>query len=236
MEKIRTDNSPLVSPLVILDRVEKNYFDGEQKNTIYHELTAQFLRSERVALFGRSGCGKTTLLNLLSGIDLPDSGSITVNGHDITAMNETQRTLFRRDHIGFIFQFFNLVPTLSVLENILLPLELANKKNQQGKEYALSLLDEVSLSHRLDSYPENLSGGEQQRIAIVRALIHEPVLILADEPTGNLDAETSEKILALLDSMLNKTKATLIVVTHSKETASITDRVLTIKNGKLCTV
>ncbi len=194
------------------------------------------MRSERVALFGRSGCGKTTLLNLLSGIDLPDSGSITVNGHDITAMNETQRTLFRRDHIGFIFQFFNLVPTLSVLENILLPLELANKKTQQGKEYALSLLDEVSLSHRLDSYPETLSGGEQQRIAIVRALIHEPVLILADEPTGNLDAETSEKILALLDSMLNKTKATLIVVTHSKETARITDRVLTIKNGKLCTV
>ena len=232
MEKIRTDTSPLV----ILDRVEKNYFDGEQQNTIYHDLTAQFLRSERVALFGRSGCGKTTLLNLLSGIDLPDSGSITVNGHDITAMNETQRTLFRRDHIGFIFQFFNLVPTLSVLENILLPLELANKKTQQGKEYALSLLDEVSLSHRLDSYPETLSGGEQQRIAIVRALIHEPVLILADEPTGNLDAETSEKILALLDSMLNKTKATLIVVTHSKETARITDRVLTIKNGKLCTV
>ncbi len=201
---------------------------------VYRNLNAQFAVAERVALLGRSGCGKTTLLNLVSGIDLPDAGSINIKGQDITALNETDRTLFRRENIGFIFQFFNLIPTLTVLENLLLPLELTQKNTIQGKQYALDLLREVGLSHRAGSFPEALSGGEQQRVAIVRALVHEPALILADEPTGNLDSETSEQILSLLDSLLKKTQASLLMVTHSTESASITDRVLTIQDGQLC--
>jgi len=232
MDDSNTDRMTLVH----LSGVDKYYFDGDQKNVIYHDLNARFLKAERIALFGRSGCGKTTLLNLLSGIDLPDAGSIVVSGHDITAMDETQRTLFRRDHIGFIFQFFNLVPTLTVLENVLLPLELKGINNKEGKEVALSLLSDVGLVSKKDRFPETLSGGEQQRVAIVRALIHEPELVLADEPTGNLDAETSEQILLLLDRMLSRTQATLIVVTHSNETVKITDRVLTVRNGQLCSL
>ncbi|HFE37876.1 MAG TPA: ABC transporter ATP-binding protein [Gammaproteobacteria bacterium] len=223
-------------PLLVLRNVAKNYEEGGQQNIVYRNLNARFEVSERVALLGRSGCGKTTLLNLVSGIDLPDAGSIMIKGIDVTALDETERTLFRRENIGFIFQFFNLIPTLTVLENLLLPLELTEKNTPRGKEYALALLDEVGLAHRVNSFPETMSGGEQQRVAIVRALVHDPVLILADEPTGNLDSETSEHILSLLDAMLNKTRASLLMVTHSLETASITDRVLTVHDGQLSAV
>jgi len=221
-------------PLITLRDIKKSYQEAGQQHIVYQNLNAQFQAAERVALLGRSGCGKTTLLNLVSGIDLPDAGTIQINGEDITALNETERTLFRRKNIGFIFQFFNLIPTLTVLENLLLPLELLQKHTPESKQYALDLLHEVGLIHRKDSFPESLSGGEQQRVAIVRALVHEPMLVLADEPTGNLDSETSEHILALLDSMLRKTNASLLMVTHSVETAAITDRMLSIHNGQLC--
>ncbi len=218
-------------PLIILRDIAKRYHE----HIVYRDLNAQFQTSERVALLGRSGCGKTTLLNLISGIDLPDAGTIHIKGEDITALNETDRTLFRRKNIGFIFQFFNLIPTLTVLENLLLPLELMQKNTPQYKQYALDLLNEVGLIHLLSRFPQTLSGGEQQRVAIVRALVHEPILILADEPTGNLDSETSKHTLTLLDSMLRKTNASLLMVTHSIETASITNRKLSIHNGQLCT-
>lgn len=228
------NHNPNKAPLIILSNITKSYHEAGQQHWVYRDLNAEFQAAERVALLGRSGCGKTTLLNLVSGIDLPDAGTIRIKGEDITALNETERTLFRRENIGFIFQFFNLIPTLTVLENLLLPLELMKKNTPQGKQYALDLLNEVGLIHRTNSFPENLSGGEQQRVAIIRALVHEPVLVLGDEPTGNLDSETSEHVLTLLDSMLRKTHASLLMVTHSAETAAITDRVLTIHNGQFC--
>ena len=220
-------------PLVILEGVSKNYVEGQQRHVVYDNFCAQFISSERVALLGRSGCGKTTLLNLVSGIDLPDSGKIIINGTIISDLSETERTLFRRQHIGFIFQFFNLIPTLTVLENLLLPLDLLGKNLQKGKRRALSLLNDVGLKDRINSFPENLSGGEQQRIAIVRALIHEPILILADEPTGNLDSETSRQVLDLLDNMMQQNESTLIMVTHTSEAAAIADRVLSIRGSQL---
>jgi len=151
-------------------------------------------RGELVALLGRSGCGKSTLLNLLGGIDLPDAGSIRIDGQIITSMNEVERTRFRRRHIGLVFQFFNLIPTLTVEENLLLPLELNGSIISKQRDQALELLDNVGLGDRRNSFPERLSGGEQQRLAIVRALIHRPSLLLADEPTGNLDAATGEQM------------------------------------------
>ncbi len=183
-----------------------------------------------MALLGRSGTGKSTLLNLISGIDVPTSGEIWIDGRNITRLSERDRTLFRRGNIGFVYQFFNLITTLTVLENVLLPLQLNNNKNT-GK--AIPLLEEVGLHDRLEAYPDRLSGGEQQRVAMVRALVHNPLLILADEPTGNLDAETSRQILGIMDELVRKEGKTLLLVTHSPEAAAITDRVFTLKEGRL---
>ena len=167
-------------------------------------------------LLGRSGSGKSTLLNLVSGIDLPNSGAVVVAGVDLTALDEHRRTLFRRRHIGFIFQFFNLIPLLTVEENLLLPLELTDQLDAAGRARARKLLDRVGLGDRAASYPEQLSGGEQQRLAVARALVHDPPLVLADEPTGNLDEETAGAVLDLLDGLARETRKTVIMVTHSR--------------------
>ncbi len=219
--------------LVNLSSVNKHYLEGGRQRPIYHDVNLELLRGERIALLGRSGCGKTTLLNLISGIDEVDSGTVCVAGLDITSLNETQRSMYRRRHIGFIFQFFNLVPTLTVLENLRLPLELVGVRANEAITRAAAFLDRVGLSGRGDSFPDVLSGGEQQRVAIARALIHEPPLVLADEPTGNLDSETSEAILNLLDRLLSDTQAALIMVTHSLEAAELAQRWFTISDKKL---
>ncbi|MFO8100844.1 MAG: ABC transporter ATP-binding protein [Dehalococcoidia bacterium] len=226
MNEKKYQNEPLIS----LRGLTKNYQEGDRTRKVLGQLDADFGRGERVALLGRSGTGKSTLLNLISGIDVPTSGDIRIDGHDITRLSERDRTLFRRKNIGFIYQFFNLIPTLTVIENVLLPLQL---NNQKDTEKAFSLLEEVGLQDRLETYPDRLSGGEQQRVAMVRALVHEPLLILADEPTGNVDAETSRQILGIMDGLIRKEGKTLIIVTHSPEAAAIADRVLTLKEGRL---
>ena len=217
-------------PLISLRGVTRSFQEGERTRVVLKDLDAEIAYGERVALLGRSGTGKSTLLNLISGIDLPTSGEIHIQGQNITRMSERDRTLFRRRNVGFIYQFFNLIPTLTVLENVRLPLQL-NGMDQQNR--ALALLEEVGLADRLETWPDRLSGGEQQRVAIARALVHEPLLILADEPTGNLDAETSRQILDIIDTLLQKEGKSLIVVTHSPEVAAYADRVLTLKEGRL---
>ncbi len=219
--------------LVNLSSVNKSYSEGGRQLPIYHNVNLKLSCGERIALLGRSGCGKTTLLNLISGIDEVDSGTICVAGLDVTSLNETQRSMYRRRHIGFIFQFFNLVPTLTVIENLRLPLELLGVSANEAIVRATEFLDRVGLSGRGNSFPDVLSGGEQQRVAIARALIHEPPLILADEPTGNLDSETSEAILNLLDRLLSDTQAALIMVTHSLEAAELAQRWFTVADREL---
>jgi putative ABC transport system ATP-binding protein len=186
-----------------------------------------------VAILGKSGTGKTTLLNLISGIDMADGGHIYLGGSDLTQLDDLKSTLFRRKNIGFIFQFFNLIPTLTIWENIILPLELNNMLKNGGLERAKALIEEVGLIDRLKAYPDRLSGGEQQRVSICRALVHDPILVLADEPTGNLDEVTSEQILALLDRLTRKAGKNLIMVTHSPEAASLADRSFLLHDGQL---
>jgi putative ABC transport system ATP-binding protein len=184
-------------------------------------------------LLGRSGSGKSTLLNLISGIDLPTAGDVIIGEHCLTRLSEQQRTLFRRAHIGFVFQFYNLIPTLTVEENLLLPLELTGHSGPAAEQQARHFLEQVGLPDRAASYPDRLSGGEQQRVAICRALIHRPLLLLADEPTGNLDAETGAQVMELLIRLSRETQMTTLMVTHSQEIARSADRVLMIQDGQL---
>lgn len=186
-----------------------------------------------MAILGKSGSGKSTLLNLISGIDRADNGSVWINGQNLTVLDERQRTLFRRNQIGFVFQFFNLIPTLTVLENVILPLELSGFPTGGARHQAAPLLDAVGLLDRQNTFPDHLSGGEQQRVAIARALVHNPLLVLADEPTGNLDEETGRQVLGLLDRLTRKVGKNLIMVTHSREAASYADRILYLREGKL---
>ncbi|MEO8397117.1 MAG: ABC transporter ATP-binding protein, partial [Chloroflexota bacterium] len=182
------------SQIVQIRDLSKFYAEGERTRAVLQAVDLDIREGEFLVLLGKSGSGKSTLLNLLSGIDQADSGSVVIDGTDITHLDEHRLTLFRRQHLGIIFQFFNLIPTLTVLENVTLPLELSGQSN--GEKRARSLLDAVGLGSRADDFPDKLSGGEQQRVAIARALVNEPALVLADEPTGNLDEETGKQILA----------------------------------------
>jgi putative ABC transport system ATP-binding protein len=172
-------------------------------------------------------------LNLISGIDVADSGTIILDDTDLSALGERDRTLKRRHAIGFVFQFFNLIPTLSVAENLMLPLELIGSPADAARERVANMLQRVDLAQRAESFPDRLSGGEQQRVAVARALVHEPDLVLADEPTGNLDAETGRSVLALLCDMSRDAGKTLIIVTHSEEVAARAGRVLRIEDGRV---
>ncbi len=220
-------------PLIQISGLHKSFREGSQTREVLHGLDITFYQGEFVALFGQSGSGKSTLLNLISGIEQPDAGQICINGVQMTALRERERTLFRRDHIGFIFQFFNLIPTLTVLENVTLPQELAGKKETAVRPRALELLARVGLADRRDAFPDKLSGGEQQRVAIARALAHDPMLLLADEPTGNLDEETGALVLELLLELTRAAGKTLIMATHNPEIAHLADRVLRVVDGRL---
>ena len=221
------------SPFVELQCISKSFREGDRERAVLKEASLGIARGEWLFLLGKSGSGKSTLLNLLSGIDLPDRGEVLVQGRAVNRMSERERTLFRREKVGFIFQSYNLIPTLTVAENILLPLELVGALSRARREEGLALLDRVGLADRSDSYPDRLSGGEQQRVAIVRALVHRPLLVLADEPTGNLDAETGREVLELFERLLRPTFATLVLVTHSGEVASLADRLFSIRDGRL---
>ena len=215
------------------DNLTKSYYEGDVRRVVLQNAHAEFQAGEITAILGKSGSGKSTLLNLISGIDAPDSGQVWVNGQDLTTLSERDRTLFRRARIGFVFQFFNLIPTLTVGENVSLPLELNHVPREHIRNKVRNLLAAVGLLDRWDTFPEKLSGGEQQRVALARALVHDPLLILADEPTGNLDEETGAQMMSLLAQLARVQNRTLLIVTHSVEVTSHADRVLRLSHGQL---
>jgi len=220
-------------PFIRLENVSKSFQEGGQPRAVLRAVDAAFVKGEFVAILGKSGSGKSTLLNVISGIDLVDQGNIWVDGRSLTALDEHARTLYRRRNIGFVFQFFNLIPTLTVWENVILPLELSGVENGQIRQLAEPLLAAVGLLDRRSTFPDRLSGGEQQRVAIARALVHDPLLVLADEPTGNLDEDTGRQVMALLDRLTRQAGKNLVLVTHSGEAASFADRILYLRDGKL---
>ncbi|MDE2821020.1 MAG: ABC transporter ATP-binding protein [Chloroflexota bacterium] len=224
-----------MEPVVVV-RIQdllKTYTEGGRRRLVLNCVNIDIIQGEFFVMLGKSGSGKSTLLNMLSGIDSPDDGRVLIDGVDITAMNDTEQTLFRRDYVGIIFQFFNLIPTLTVLENITLPQELRRDRGKEDEMRARELLERVGLADRADSFPDKLSGGEQQRVAIARALAQEPKVLLADEPTGNLDEETGQQILQLLLELTREAGKTLIMATHNAEIAPFADRVCRIHEGRL---
>ncbi|MES3629695.1 MAG: ABC transporter ATP-binding protein [Longimonas sp.] len=218
--------------LLHLSDVRKSFAEGDTARTVLNGVHAEVDAGAFLVLMGRSGAGKSTLLNLVSGIDRPDAGVIRYNDTDLTTLSDAERTRFRREHIGFVFQSLNLIPTLTVAENIALPLELSGQSDEADARVS-HLLERVGLPDRGDSYPDRLSGGEQQRVAIARALAHEPLLLLADEPTGSLDYETGRQVLSLLTDMVREHDTTLLIATHDESLADQADRTITLHNGTL---
>jgi putative ABC transport system ATP-binding protein len=212
-----------------LANVSKSY--GGQTVLAGAEVTIE--RGQMVAVMGRSGSGKSTLLRLIGGLEGADKGVVRVDGVDLTALTEAERARQRRQGLGFVFQSFNLIPTLTVRENVELPLALNDVAASVGRRRSLALLDELGLSSCVDRFPEDISGGEQQRVAIARAVVHEPKLVVADEPTGNLDAETAQHVLELLRRTCRERNATLIVATHSADVAAQAARILTFRAGRI---
>jgi putative ABC transport system ATP-binding protein len=223
----------MAPPAVELRQITKSYREGEAERVVLRDISVTLASGEIAVLVGRSGSGKSTLLNLIAGIDRPTSGRVVVDGTDLTALDEDARTRFRRRRVGFVFQFFNLIPVLTVEENLLLPLELNGVTGPAGAARARRLLERVGLGGRGGSLPDRLSGGEQQRVAIARALVHDPALILADEPTGTLDAETATAVLALLDGLAREAGKTVVMVTHSREVVGVADRIFAVQRGGL---
>jgi len=214
---------------ISMNKVWKVYRDDSGKEfTALRDLTLKIPSGKLVAVFGKSGSGKTTLLNLLAGLDRPTRGSIAVDGQNLDELGEAGRTMIRRTRLGFVFQFFNLLPTLTVFENVFLSLELAG---QTEKYYAYSALEAVGLADKHKRFPDELSGGEQQRVAIARAIVKKPAIILADEPTGNLDSQTGNRILELLTDTCKKQGTTLLMATHSQQTCRFVDTLLRIADG-----
>ena len=204
---------------------------GHNLITILQTISFTVPTGQIVAVMGPSGSGKSTLLGLLAGLDRPTSGSIVIHGTDITTLDESEMARFRRIHIGYVFQAFHLIPTLTALENVLLPLELQGRS--EGKDRAEALLRSVGLEYRLHHYPIQLSGGEQQRVALARAFISQPSFLFADEPTGNLDSQTGDRIIELLWQLHQEHGSTLVLVTHDASLAKQASRILTLRDGHL---
>ncbi len=222
--------------MIVIRQLCRSFSEGAGVHRVLDAADASIRTGEVVAVVGRSGSGKSTLLNLVSGIDRADSGEVAIGGRVVTSMQEPERTLFRRRHLGFVYQFFNLIPTLDVEENVRLPLELNGIRGAAARRRSAAMLGDVGLGDRLHSAVDRLSGGEQQRVAIARALVHEPAVLLADEPTGNLDEETASHALRLLLSLTRSRGTTLIVVTHDPWLAGSADRVLELREGKLVAI
>ena len=210
-----------------VERVTKNY----SARCVLNQVSFTLAAGERVALVGPSGCGKTTLLNCLGGVDRADSGSIQLNGAALEKLSSDELAALRRERIGTIFQFFHLLPTLTAFENVELPMQLLNVPPRERRARGLELLERVKLTARADAFPGQLSGGEMQRVAIARALAHKPVLLLADEPTGNLDSANGENILDLLAELSTELKTAMLMVTHSADAARICHRSLHMRDG-----
>ncbi|MBS1680710.1 MAG: ABC transporter ATP-binding protein [Bacteroidetes bacterium] len=214
------------------NQLTKTYTSADKKKlTVLDEVSFDVLQGTTLSIIGPSGSGKTTLLGLCAGLDVPTSGSISLMGFQLNAMNEDDRAYLRNQYVGFVFQNFQLLSTLTALENVLVPLELRGEKNILTK--AKDLLGRVGLSERMNHYPSQLSGGEQQRVAMARAFISSPQILFADEPTGNLDEENANQVINLLFEMNRQEKTTLIMVTHNLELAGKTDRLLQMKGGRL---
>ena len=218
---------------IVLKKLSRSFREGERVHRVLDSVDACIDAGQAVAIVGRSGSGKSTLLNLISGIDQADSGVVEIGGRAVSNLREPQRTLFRRRHIGFVYQFFNLVPTLDVEENVRLALELNGVRGKEARQRSAAMLTEVDLGDRLRSAVDVLSGGEQQRVAIARALVHEPNLLLADEPTGNLDEETARQVFPLLTSLIRRRGATLLLATHDRALAASADQCFEMRDGRL---
>lgn len=217
--------------ILSVKNVSKTYQSGNRKLTVLDQVNFDIPESESIAIVGPSGSGKTTLLGLCAGLDSASTGSVVLNGQAFEKLSEDQRAAVRNQHVGFIFQNFQLLPTLTALENVMVPLEL--KKRKDAKEKAKALLEQVGLGDRITHYPSQLSGGEQQRVSIARAFANEPKILFADEPTGNLDTETGDMIENLIFDMNKEKGTTLVLVTHDPELAKRTNRIIRIKGGKI---
>jgi putative ABC transport system ATP-binding protein len=217
--------------ILSVNQVSKIYQSGSRKLTVLDNVDFSIEAGDSVAIVGPSGSGKTTLLGLCAGLDYATSGSVVLNGNALEELSEDQRAEVRNQHVGFIFQNFQLLPTLTALENVMVPLELKKRKDAKGK--AMELLEKVGLADRATHYPTQLSGGEQQRVSIARAFANEPKILFADEPTGNLDTETGEMIENLIFDLNRQNGTTLILVTHDPELAKKTNKIIRIKGGKI---
>jgi len=218
-------------PILQIQNLTKTYQSGSRQLTVLHDVSFALESGAACSIVGPSGSGKTTLLGLCAGLDRATSGSVALNGVTLDNLNEDERAEVRGEHVGFIFQSFNLMPTLTALENVMVPLELQGKNNVS--RYALDLLDKVGLADRQHHYPSQLSGGEQQRISIARAFSNQPKILFADEPTGNLDEETGQHIESLIFDLNREAGTTLVIVTHDLGLAEKTQRILRIKGGQL---
>jgi putative ABC transport system ATP-binding protein len=213
--------------------VTKSFADGEVSVQAVRGIDMQVKQGELLGIVGPSGSGKSTLLNLLGAIETPTTGKVLLEGTDMATLNDNQRTLLRRRRIGFIFQQFNLLPTLSALENVALPLELDGVSESEAQQRAAERLELVGLSERMTHLPSMMSGGEQQRVAVARALVIEPALVLADEPTGNLDSVSSSQVMRLLRDLVSGGGQTVVIVTHDKDVAAQADRVVHVRDGRI---
>lgn len=223
----------MVQPIIQAENLTKIYKSGEKLLTVLDHVSFSAEQGNSLAIVGPSGSGKTTLLGLCAGLDKPTSGTISIMGFKLNAMDEDDRAYIRNQYVGFVFQNFQLLPTLTALENVMVPLELRNERHTDTTEKAKELLDRVGLGGRLDHYPSQLSGGEQQRVSIARAFITDPKILFADEPTGNLDEENAHHVTELLFQMNKEQQTTLVLVTHNQELAMRTQRILRMRGGKL---
>jgi len=219
--------------LIRIDHLTKSYTRGGQRIEVLRDINLEVRRAEFVSLMGPSGSGKSTLLNLIAGIDQPSSGTIAIDGINIATLDESELADWRAANVGFIFQFYNLMPVLTAFENVELPLLLTNLSRKQRKAHVEATLEMVRLADRMDHYPNELSGGQQQRVAIARALVTDPTLIVADEPTGDLDRATGEEVLLLMDELHRDLGKTIVMVTHDPKAAARAGRMIHLEKGVL---
>lgn len=222
-----------MSKILKITGLEKTYTSGNKQLTVLQNISFDVEKGQTFSIVGPSGSGKTTLLGLCAGLDQPNSGSVELCGHDLNDLNEDQRAQLRNKEVGFIFQNFQLLPTLTALENVSVPLELQGSKDATKK--SMALLDKVGLADRIHHYPSQLSGGEQQRVALARAFANTPSILFADEPTGNLDEETGEKVIQLLFELNKEAGTTLVIISHDLELANRTQQILRLKGGQILT-
>lgn len=221
------------TPLITVQAISKSYQRGIEKIQVLDRLSLSINRGEFVALMGPSGSGKTTLLNLIAGIDIPDEGNLSVNGAELARMRESELAAWRATHVGFVFQFYNLIPVLTAIENVALPLSIFSMSKQEREERARFALDIVGLGDRADHLPSQLSGGQEQRVAIARAIVTDPTIIVADEPTGDLDRVSATEVLQLLQRLNRESGKTIVMVTHDHSAAQYASRTIMLDKGRL---